>query len=37
VRTVANQMASIFARLGVRSRLELFAWAARRARREEKA
>ena len=28
-RTVANQVASIFAKLGVRSRLELFALAAR--------
>lgn len=32
VRTVANQVASVFERLGVRSRLELFARAARSTR-----
>lgn len=33
VRTVANQVASLFTKLGVRSRLELFAWRARGAPR----
>jgi DNA-binding NarL/FixJ family response regulator len=30
-RTIANQVQSLHAKLGVRSRLELFAWRARKA------